>query len=240
MVKQETATAAVRGAVDWHAVEAALDERGYATIPDLLTPAECRRLVALFDDAAAFRSRVVMARHGYGSGEYKYFSYPLPPEVMALRQAIYPRLVPVANRWRAALREEGAFPADLAEFLERCHRAGQQRPTPLLLKYGPDDYNALHQDLYGDLVFPLQATILLSNPHSEFTGGEFLLVEHRPRMQSRAEVIPLQQGEAVIFAVRHRPRQGTRGVHRVTLRHGVSRVRSGRRFTLGVIFHDAA
>ncbi len=232
--------AAELGAVDWHAVEAALDERGYATIPDLLTPAECRRLVALYDDAAAFRSRVVMARHGYGSGEYKYFTYPLLPEVMALRQAIYPRLVPVANRWRAALREEGAFPADLAEFLGRCHRAGQQRPTPLLLKYGPGDYNALHQDLYGDLVFPLQATILLSNPHSEFTGGEFLLVEQRPRMQSRAEVIPLQQGEAVIFAVRHRPRQGTRGVHRVTLRHGVSRVRSGRRFTLGIIFHDAA
>lgn len=237
MMKLETAAVAT---IDWRQVAAALDERGYATIPDLLTPADCRHLAGLYDDDEAFRSRVVMARHGYGSGEYKYFRYPLPPEVAALRQAIYPRLVPVANRWRAALREEGAFPADLDDFLAECRRAGQQRPTPLLLKYGPDDYNALHQDLYGNLVFPLQMTVLLSDPGADFAGGEFLLVEQRPRMQSRAEVVPLRQGEAVVFAVRHRPRQGTRGVHRVALRHGVSRIRSGRRLTLGVIFHDAA
>jgi uncharacterized protein len=240
MMKPKMVPVPAIDAVDWRQVAAALDERGYATIPGLLTPAECRHLAGLYDDDAAFRSRIVMARHGYGSGEYKYFRYPLPPDVAALRRAIYPRLTPVANRWRAALREEGAFPAALDDFLAECHRAGQQRPTPLLLKYGPDDYNALHQDLYGDLVFPLQVTVLLSNPAADFTGGEFLLVEQRPRLQSRAEVVPLRQGEAVIFAVRHRPRQGTRGVHRVALRHGVSRIRSGRRLTLGIIFHDAA
>lgn len=240
MVKSETATMPAISGVDWGQVASTLDERGYATVPDLLTAAECSHLAGLYDDDAIFRSRVVMARHGYGSGEYKYFRYPLPPDVAALRQAIYPRLVPVANRWRAASRERGAFPAGLDEFLAQCHRAGQRRPTPLLLKYGPDDYNALHQDLYGELAFPLQVTVLLSDPGSEFTGGEFLLVEQRPRMQSRAEVVPLRRGEAVIFAVRHRPRQGTRGMHRVTLRHGVSRVRSGQRLTLGVIFHDAA
>lgn len=241
MAKREAGTLTSRvDAADWRAAEASLDARGYATLADLLSPAECRELAAFYDEDARFRSRIVMARHGYGSGEYKYFSYPLPPAVQALREAIYPRLVPVANRWRAALREKGAFPPDLAGFLAQCHRAGQRRPTPLLLKYGRDDYNALHQDLYGDLAFPLQATVLLSDPETEFAGGEFLLVEQRPRMQSRGEVVPLRQGEAVIFAVRHRPREGARGIHRVTLRHGVSRLRSGRRLTLGIIFHDAA
>ncbi|HUN46762.1 MAG TPA: 2OG-Fe(II) oxygenase [Stellaceae bacterium] len=228
------------GTVDWREVETSLETRGYATIANLLSPEECRELSALYDEDARFRSRVVMARHGYGSGEYKYFGYPLPPPVQALREAIYPRLVPIANRWRTALAEKGAFPPELAGFLAQCHRAGQGRPTPLLLKYGPDDYNALHQDLYGELAFPLQATVLLSEPGADFAGGEFLLVEQRPRMQSRGEVVPLRQGETVIFAVRHRPRQGTRGVHRVTLRHGVSRLRAGRRLTLGIIFHDAA
>jgi hypothetical protein len=226
--------------IDWAATAAALDERGFAIVPTLLAPAECRDLAALYGDEAAFRSRVVMARHGFGRGEYKYLRYPLPPAVEALRQAIYPRLAPIANRWRAALNEAGRFPAALDGYLAQCHGAGQARPTPLILKYGAGDYNCLHQDLYGDLAFPLQLTVLLSDPAADFAGGEFVLVEQRPRRQSKAEVVPLGQGEAVIFAVHHRPVPGTRGIYRVNQRHGVSPVRSGERYTLGVIFHDAA
>jgi hypothetical protein len=225
--------------VDWGAVAASLDERGFAAIPALLAPHECRDLAALYDDEAAFRSRVIMARHGFGQGEYKYLRYPLPSVVEGLRQAIYPRLAPVANRWRAALTQAGKFPAALDDYLAQCHSAGQLRPTPLILKYGPGDYNCLHQDLYGELVFPLQLTVLLSDPAADFAGGEFVLVEQRPRRQSKAEVVPLGQGEAVIFAVHHRPVQGARGRYRVNQRHGVSRVRSGERMTLGIIFHDA-
>jgi hypothetical protein len=226
--------------VDWSEIADSLDERGYATTPRLLTKAECGGIAALYPEEEVFRSRVVMQRHAFGRGEYKYFRYPLPGTVDALREAIYPRLAPIANRWRERLKEEGRFPPSLAAYLEQCHRAGQQRPTPLLLKYGPGDYNCLHQDLYGDLVFPLQLTVLLSAPEEDFTGGEFLLVEQRPRAQSRGEVVPLRQGEAVIFPVHHRPVEGTRGPYRVTMRHGVSRLRTGRRYTLGIIFHDAA
>jgi hypothetical protein len=226
-------------AVDWADVAAQLDARGYATLERVLDAEACAALAALWDDADRFRKRVVMAQHGFGSGEYQYFAQPLPAPVAKLRAALYPRLAPVANRWSEALREAARFPASLAEYLERCHRAGQQRPTPLLLRYGPGDYNCLHQDLYGEQVFPLQATVLLSQPGRDFTGGEFLLTEQRPRMQSRAEVVPLRQGDAVIFAVRHRPAQGKRGAHRLTVRHGVSTLRSGQRFALGVIFHDA-
>jgi hypothetical protein len=224
--------------IDWQTVAAALDDRGHAATPPLLSPAECRALAALYDDEAAFRSRVVMARHGFGRGEYKYLRYPLPPAVEALRQAIYPRLAPVANHWCAALKEAGRFPASLDDYLAQCHGAGQLRPTLLILKYGAGDYNCLHQDLYGDHAFPLQLTVLLSDPGADFTGGEFALVEQRPRRQSKVEVVPLRQGEAVIFAVHHRPVEGTRGIYRVNQRHGVSRVRSGGRYTLGIIFHD--
>jgi hypothetical protein len=224
--------------IDWQTVAAALDDRGHAATPPLLSPAECRALAALYDDEAAFRSRVVMARHGFGRGEYKYLRYPLPPAVEALRQAIYPRLAPVANHWCAALKEAERFPASLDDYLAQCHGAGQLRPTPLILKYGAGDYNCLHQDLYGDHAFPLQLTVLLSDPGADFTGGEFALVEQRPRRQSKVEVVPLRQGEAVIFAVHHRPVEGTRGIYRVNQRHGVSRVRSGERYTLGIIFHD--
>ncbi len=227
-------------AIEWPAVAAALDERGYATVPALLDAEECRGLAALYADDDAFRSRVVMQRHAYGRGEYKYFRYPLPELIEALRRAIYPQLAPIANRWRERLHEAETLPPALDAYLAQCHRAGQQRPTPLLLKYGAGDYNCLHQDLYGALVFPLQLTVLLSDPAQGFTGGEFLLVEQRPRMQSRAEVVPLQQGGTVIFPVHHRPVEGVRGPHRVTMRHGVSRVRSGERYTLGIIFHDAA
>jgi hypothetical protein len=208
-------------------------------IERLITPAECEALTSLYPIEGVFRSRVVMGRHGFGRGEYKYFSYPLPGLVAALRTAIYPRLAPIANRWNAALGIDVRFPEKHAEFIERCHAAGQLRPTPLLLQYGADDYNCLHQDLYGEHVFPLQVAILLSEPGRDFTGGEFVITEQRPRMQSRPEVLPLRQGDAVVFAVRHRPVRGTRGVHRVSLRHGVSRVRSGHRHTVGVIFHDA-
>jgi hypothetical protein len=224
--------------IDWQTVAAALDDCGHAATPPLLSPAECRALGALYDDEAAFRARVVMARHGFGRGEYKYLRYPLPPAVEALRQAIYPRLAPVANHWCAALKEAGRFPASLDDYLAQCHGAGQLRPTPLILKYGAGDYNCLHQDLYGDHAFPLQLTVLLSDPGADFTGGEFALVEQRPRRQSKVEVVPLRQGEAVIFAVHHRPVEGTRGIYRVNQRHGVSRVRSGERYTLGIIFHD--
>ena len=227
-------------AVDWRAVAAGLDESGHAVTPALLAPEECAALAALYADDAAFRSRVVMQRHNFGRGEYKYLRYPLPEPVEGLRRAIYPPLAGVANCWHEKLREDGRFPPTLDAYLAECHAAGQQRPTPLILKYGPDDYNCLHQDLYGALVFPLQLTVLLSAPGEDFTGGEFLLVEQRPRAQSRGEVVPLRQGQAVIFPVHHRPVEGSRGPYRVTMRHGVSRVRSGERYTLGIIFHDAA
>ncbi len=233
-----TLTAADRvAALDWPGIADALDGRGCATTP-LLTEAECRALVEGYDDAGRFRSRVVMARHGYGRGEYQYYAYPLPTLIADLRAALYPALAGIANRWGAALGMAG-FPTDHAGFLARCHAAGQSRPTPLLLRYGPGDYNCLHQDLYGDLHFPLQAAILLSRPGDDFTGGEFVLTEQRPRMQSRAEVVALQQGEAVVFATNQRPVAGTRGTYRVAMRHGVSRLRTGRRHTLGIIFHDA-
>ena len=225
---------------DWPAAEASLDRMGYATLQGILAPTDCAALTALYEDEARFRSRVTMRRHNFGEGEYKYLSYPLPPEVEALRQACYPRLAPIANRWRAALDESGRFPPTLEEYLAECHAAGQMRPTPLILRYEAGGYNCLHQDLYGELVFPLQMTVLLSAPGSDFSGGEFLLVEQRPRAQSKGEVVRLRQGDAVVFAVRHRPVEGRRGYHRVTLRHGVSRVLEGRRMTLGVIFHDAA
>jgi hypothetical protein len=227
------------GRLDWPGIEAALDEAGCATTGPLLDPEHCAALENLYEQEAPFRSRIVMARHGFGRGEYKYFAYPLPDPVAALRAPLYERLVPVANRWNEAMGVDIRYPAEHAAFLARCHAAGQARPTPLLLKYGPGDYNCLHQDLYGDTVFPLQVAILLSRPGTDFTGGEFVLVEQRPRMQSRAEVVALGQGEGVIFAVNQRPVAGTRGSYRVKLRHGVSRLRTGRRFTTGIIFHDA-
>jgi hypothetical protein len=227
-------------ALDWAGIAAALDDVGHAVAGPLLTPAECAALAAAYDDDGCFRSRVVMARHGFGSGEYKYFAYPLPAPVAALRKALYPPLAAIANLWAAALGETARFPPDHAAYLARCHDAGRTRPTPLLLRYGPGDYNRLHQDLYGALVFPLQATILLSDPACDFTGGEFVLTEQRPRLQSRVEVVPLDQGDAVIFPVNRRPVQGARGIYRATMRHGVSRLHSGRRLTLGIIFHDAA
>jgi len=223
---------------DWTAVEAALDEQGAAVLPGLLEAEECAELAAHYDDSAGFRSTVVMARHGFGRGEYKYFRYPLPATVDALRQNLYPRLAPIANRWNEAMRSPVQYPGTLAAWLERCHRAGQTKPTPLLLHYKAGDYNCLHQDLYGEHVFPIQATVLLSDQRG-FAGGEFVLTEQRPRQQSRAEVISLAQGDAVLFAVNHRPAMGARGYHRVTMRHGVSRLHSGERMTLGVIFHDA-
>ncbi len=216
-----------------------LDRQGYATLPLLDAPA-CRALAALYEDDARFRRRVVMQHHNYGRGEYKYLAYPLPDTVAELRAALYPPLARIANAWRGILKEDGRFPTTLEDFLAECHAAGQTRPTPLLLRYTTDDFNCLHQDLYGALVFPLQLTVLLSEPGTDFTGGEFVLVEQRPRAQSRTEVVPLAQGEAVVFPVHHRPVAGTRGHHRVTMRHGVSRVRSGVRQTLGIIFHDAA
>jgi uncharacterized protein len=222
------------------ALFATLDERGHAVLPGLLDPAQCHTLAALYDDDAAFRSRVVMARHNFGRGEYKYLRYPLPPAIAALREALYPLLAPLANRWHERLRREPRFPPTLSAYLAGCHAAGQIRPTPLILKYEQGDYNCLHQDLYGDLVFPLQATVLLSTPGADFTGGEFLLVEQQPRRQSKGEAVTLRQGDAVIFAVNHRPVAGKGGDYRVTMRHGVSPLRSGRRFTLGIIFHDAA
>jgi uncharacterized protein len=226
-------------ALDWDAVSLGLDARGNAVLGRLMSDEECRAVALLYLDEDRFRSRVVMAKHGYGRGEYKYFSYPLPQLVASLRCAFYPRLAPIANRWNTALRSDVRYPETHADFLARCHAAGQVRPTPLLLQYGTDDFNCLHQDLYGEHVFPLQVAILLSEPGRDFAGGEFVLTEQRPRMQSRPEVVPLRQGDAVIFPVRHRPAQGSRGVHRVNLRHGVSRVRTGHRCTLGIIFHDA-
>jgi hypothetical protein len=223
----------------WPALAADLDSRGYATTGPLLSPAECRALAGLYPRETGFRSRVVMARHGFGRGEYKYFAYPLPPPVAALRESLYPRLVPIARRWSAAIGKEPDLPATHEAYLKQCREAGQARPTPLLLRYGEGDYNCLHQDLYGEIAFPLQATILLSAPGKDFEGGEFVLVEQRPRMQSRPEVVPLKRGEAVIFAVHERPVAGKRGTYRVKMRHGVSRLRRGERVTLGVIFHDA-
>lgn len=235
-----TVAARIAG-LDWAGIEAGLDSHGaVATGAPLLSPAECRDLAALYAHEDGFRSRIVMARHGFGRGEYKYFAEPLPPLVLALREGLYPRLVGLANRWAGSLGEARRYPPALAAFRDECRDAGQARPTPLLLRYGPGDYNCLHQDLYGEIAFPVQVAVLLSAPGSDFAGGEFVLTEQRPRMQSRAEVVPLAQGEAVVFAVRHRPVQGSRGVYRVALRHGVSRVRAGERFTLGVIFHDAA
>jgi uncharacterized protein len=217
-----------------------LAENGCGTTGPLLSPDECAAVMSLYDDDQVFRSRIVMARHGFGRGEYKYFAYPLPPLIQAMRPALYVRLVAVANRWHRALGLPTQFPESHEAYLAACHAAGQTRPTPLLLKYHSGDYNCLHQDLYGDLFFPLQAAFLLSAPGEDFTGGEFVLTEQRPRMQSRVQVVQLSQGEAIIFAVNHRPVQGTRGAYRVTMRHGVSPLRSGQRFTLGIIFHDAA
>ncbi len=226
--------------VEWDRVAAELDDRGWALTGPLLTPTERKKLIASYSDDAAFRSTVVMSRHGYGRGEYRYFTYPLPEIIAGVRPALYERLFPVANRCRKGLGLGEAFPGTHAEYLNRCHAAGQTRPTPLVLRYGPGDYTRLHQALYGDLVFPLQAAFLLSEPGTDFTGGELVLTEQRPRMQSRVNAVPLQAGEAVIFAVNHRPVQGSRGTHRVTMRHGVSEVRSGSRYTLGIILHDAA
>jgi uncharacterized protein len=227
------------GARDWTHIHAELDAHGWAMVEHLLTPSECRALAALYQDGGRFRSHVVMARHGFGRGEYKYFAYPLPRLIEALRTAIYPRLAPLADRWNDAMGIDVRYPATHADFLARCHAAGQRRPTPLLLQYGEGDFNALHQDLYGEHVFPFQVVFLLSQPGEDFDGGEFVLTEQRPRMQSRAEVVPLRRGDAAIFAVHHRPVAGRRGHYRVKLRHGVSRVRSGNRHTMGIIFHDA-
>ena len=234
-------TAAGRVArIGWPAAAAALDEEGIAVLPSLLTREECGEMASLYADEDRFRSRVVMARHGYGSGEYKYFAYPLPALVSDLRTALYPRLAPIANAWNERMRLDMRYPATHGDFLDLCHAAGQRRPTPLLLLYGAGDYNALHQDLYGALAFPLQVAILLSEPGRDFAGGEFVLTEQRPRMQSRPQVVALRQGDAAVFAVHHRPVRGTKGDYRVNMRHGVSRIRSGRRCTLGIIFHDAA
>jgi uncharacterized protein len=225
--------------IDWPAVSADLDAYGWARFKDLLTADECTAISGFYADSRKFRSHIIMAQHGFGRGEYKYFSYPLPEMIAGLRTAIYPHLAPIANRWNESMGIQVRYPDSHALFIERCHQAGQTRPTPLLLQYGAGDYNALHQDVYGEHVFPLQLAILLSEPERDFTGGEFVLTEQRPRMQSRAEVVPLRQGDGVVFAVHHRPVEGARGSYRVNLRHGVSRLRSGRRHTLGIIFHDA-
>ena len=225
--------------MDFDAVAADLDTHGAACLRQLLSPDECASIAGMYDDDRLFRSHIVMARHGFGRGEYKYFSYPLPPTIARLRAELYPPLAAAANRWNEALGVETRFPSDHAAFIALCHTAGQTRPTPLVLTYEAGDFNCLHQDVYGPLVFPLQIAVLLSTPGADFTGGEFALVEQRPRMQSRVEVVPLARGDAVVFPVHHRPVRGARGVYRVTLRHGVSRIRSGRRRTLGIIFHDA-
>jgi len=226
--------------IDWERVGAELDAYGCAVLPALLDAEQCEAYAAAYAQDALFRSRVVMERHGFGRGEYRYFAYPLPPGLAALRAALYPPLARIANRWQAALGQEERYPDEHTAYLARCHAAGQTRPTPLLLRYGAGDYNCLHQDLYGEHVFPLQVAVLLSRPWDDFSGGEFVLTEQRPRMQSRAEVVPLFQGDAVVFPVHTRPVNGTRGIYRVNMRHGVSRVRSGHRHTLGIIFHDAA
>jgi uncharacterized protein len=225
--------------LDWERLSKELDAGGNARVEGLLGTRECQSLTALYDQEQVFRSRVIMGRHGFGRGEYKYFAYPLPAVVADLRAALYPHLAPIANHWNRQMGIDVTYPPEHASFLARCREAGQARPTPLLLQYEAGDYNCLHQDLYGEHVFPLQVAILLSRPGEDFSGGEFVLTEQRPRMQSRPEVAPREQGDAVIFAVHHRPVQGTRGVYRVNMRHGVSRIRSGKRHTLGVIFHDA-
>lgn len=227
------------GQYDWWALVQELDTQGSAVLKGLLTAEECAELAGLYEDRTLFRSRIVMARHGFGKGEYQYFNYPLPGLIAGLRTSLYAQLAPLANDWNMRMRIDRLYPAEHAGFLAECHEKGQIRPTPLLLQYDPGDFNALHQDLYGDLAFPIQVAILLSEPARDFTGGEFVLTEQRPRMQTRAEVVPLRQGDAVAFAVHNRPVTGTKGSYRVNLRHGVSRVRSGRRHTLGVIFHDA-
>jgi len=225
--------------LDWVRISRELDAYGNAVLGRLLSPEECLEIAALYSKDDLFRSKVVMSRHGFGQGEYKYFKYPLPELLAEVRTTMYPHLAPIANRWNQALGIHVNFPERHADFIRRCHGAGQEKPTPLLLQYGPEDYNCLHQDLYGEHVFPLQLAILLSKPGRDFEGGEFVMIEQRPRMQSRAQVVPLHQGDGVLFAVHNRPVQGTRGVYRVNLRHGVSRVRSGQRHTLGIIFHDA-
>ncbi len=225
--------------IDWGRVSEDLDAQGNAVIEGLLSPKECREIASLYPNDGLFRSRVVMSRHGFGRGEYKYFSYPLPDLLAGLRTSVYPHLAPIANRWSSAMRLDVSYPDKHLDFIERCHKAGQTKPTPLLLQYGVDDYNCLHQDLYGEHVFPLQLAILLSAPGADFTGGEFIMTEQRPRMQTRPMVVSLRQGDGVIFAVHNRPVHGTRGTYRVNLRHGVSRVRSGQRYTVGIIFHDA-
>jgi hypothetical protein len=225
--------------ISWNAVSTELDRHGYSILKSLLPPEECRRFAAYFTRDELFRSRVVMARHGFGRGEYGYFQYPLPEPIAQLRTTLYSPLAAIANRWNDCMGITAQYPLEHDTFLARCHAAGQIRPTPLLLQYGPDDYNCLHQDLYGQHVFPLQAAFLLSSPGQDFTGGEFVLTEQRPRMQSRVEVVPLAQGDAVVFPVHHRPVAGARGTYRVHMRHGVSRLRSGQRHMLGIIFHDA-
>jgi len=225
---------------DWARISAELDETGWALLPGLLAEADCDRIAALYDREDTFRSRVVMARHGFGRGEYRYFSYPLPGRIEKLRTVLYPHLATIANDWQVKSGNTARFPDAHADYIARCHKAGQTRPTPLLLRYGPGDYNCLHQDLYGEEVFPLQVAILLSEPGTDFTGGEFVLTEQRPRMQSRVMVVPLGKGDGVCFAVNNRPVKGTRGTYQVKMRHGVSRLHTGRRFTLGIIFHDAA
>jgi uncharacterized protein len=238
-MREETIAARI-AALNWAAIAEALHARGWATTTPILTRSECDNFIAQYDQEHLFRSRIVMARYNFGRGEYKYFSYPLPAIVQSLREAFYPRLARIANVWQQAFGETMRFPDSLDEWLSHCHSAGQTRPTPLLLKYEAGDYNCLHQDLYGEHMFPLQATFLLSQPREDFTGGEFVLTEQRPRTQSRAQVVALARGEAVIFAVHHRPAKGSRGVYRANLRHGVSEVTSGRRFTAGIVFHDAA
>jgi uncharacterized protein len=232
-------TASRVAGLDWATIAAELDDHGSAVAGPLLTPGQCDELADSYENEDAFRSRVVMARHGFGQGEYQYFSYPLPPVIAKLRTALYPPLAEIANRWNEAMGVEVRYPTVHKAFLDRCHVAGQTKPTPLLLRYGAGDYNALHQDLYGDHVFPLQVAFLLARPDVDFTGGEFVLTEQRPRMQSRAEVVSLNQGQGVIFPVRHRPVRGTRGTYSVNMRHGVSRLRSGRRHTVGIVFHDS-
>lgn len=225
--------------ISWQQVCRELDAEGHAVIKSILSHDECDEIRGLYQEEKIFRSNIVMERHGFGRGEYRYFKYPLPDLITTLRTSFYPHLVPLANRWNEAMRSDVRYPATHAEFIKRCHQAGQNKPTPLLLKYGPDDYNCLHQDLYGEHVFPLQIAILLSQPERDFTGGEFVMTEQRPRMQSRPMVVSMQKGDGVVFAVNHRPVQGKKGPYRVNLRHGVSRLRSGSRYTLGIIFHDA-
>jgi len=239
MARAQRTDHAAHGPPDWDAVHKSLDASGCATVKGILSAENCAALISLYADETRYRKRVIMAQHGFGRGEYKYFRYPLPPLIAQLRERLYAPLAEIANGWNGALKIEGRFPATHAEYLQRCHSAGQTRPTPLLLRYAEGDYNCLHQDLYGEHVFPLQAAFLLSRPGEDFTGGEFVLTEQLPRMQSRAEVVPLRQGDAVIFAVNERPVRGTKGVYRVKMRHGISTLRSGLRFTLGIIFHDA-